>query len=275
MTWAEIILPEPGDHATEVNHVTLGSFEICWVCLSSPARAGGEDSAFLGADGTDGLFGFAIDGMGGMARGAEAARVSATTLARELARPAELESPVQRAVRAVRQAHAQVIQHCAGGGATIAGAVFSRAQVQTLHAGDAEVLILGEDGTCRHRTAAHSPVGRALQRGLIDEERALAHPERHLVSNGLGVTPMSLHLGPHIDLGLGDTALIVTDGVTDNVRETEIADSLRDSHLPVATAQLTDLCRDRMLRSLTTRTRSPRLGKADDLTLLAIRRTGR
>ena len=86
---------------------------------------------------------------------------------------------------------------------------------------------------------------------------------------------MSLHLGPHIDLGLGDTALIVTDGVTDNVRETEIADSLRDSHLPVATAQLTDLCRDRMLRSLTTRTRSPRLGKADDLTLLAIRRTGR
>ena len=118
MTWAEIILPEPGDHATEVNHVTLGSFEICWVCLSSPARAGGEDSAFLGADGTDGLFGFAIDGMGGMARGAEAARVSATTLARELARPAELESPVQRAVRAVRQAHAQVIQHCAGGGAT-------------------------------------------------------------------------------------------------------------------------------------------------------------
>ncbi len=274
MTWVELILPEPEGRTATVRRATSGPFEVCWVCLSSPARAGGEDSAFLRAEGDDQLMGFAIDGMGGMARGAEAAQVAATTLERELARSPGPGSPIQRAVLAVRQAHAQVIQRCPGGGATIAGAVFSEGGVQTLHAGDAEVLVFSGDGACRHRTPAHSPVGRALQRGLMDEEQALAHPERHLVSNGLGVVPMSLHLGPRLDLGAGDTALLATDGVTDNVREAEVADSLRGADLPLATAQLTDLCLERMRRSLTTRTRSPRVGKADDLTLLAIRRTG-
>lgn len=275
MSWTEIIFPEPCAVAAPVKQATLGPFEVCWVCLSSPARADGEDSAFLGAEGEQGLIGFAIDGMGGMASGAKVARLSATTIAEELARPTDLGSPIQRAIRAVRQAHAQVLERYPGGGATIAGAVICGDRVQTLHSGDAEVMILASDGTCRYRTPAHSPVGRALQRGLIEEEQALAHPERHLVSNGLGVASMSVHLGPRMDLRRGDTALIATDGVTDNVRQSEVVDCLRSGPLPAATARLTDLCSERMRRSMTSRSRSHQLGKADDMTLLAIRQTGR
>ena len=86
---------------------------------------------------------------------------------------------------------------------------------------------------------------------------------------------MSVHLGPRMDLRRGDTALIATDGVTDNVRQSEVVDCLRSGPLPAATARLTDLCSERMRRSMTSRSRSHQLGKADDMTLLAIRRTGR
>ena len=42
-------------------------------CAPSPARRGGEDAAFVAAPSDQSLVGFAIDGMGGMARGEEAA----------------------------------------------------------------------------------------------------------------------------------------------------------------------------------------------------------
>ncbi len=102
MTWVELILPEPEGRTATVRRATSGPFEVCWVCLSSPARAGGEDSAFLRAEGDDQLMGFAIDGMGGMARGAEAAQVAAThtrTRARPLPR-AGVSDPEGRSGRA-------------------------------------------------------------------------------------------------------------------------------------------------------------------------------
>ncbi|MGB0331493.1 MAG: PP2C family protein-serine/threonine phosphatase, partial [Planctomycetota bacterium] len=126
-------------------------------------------------------------------------------------------------------------------------------------------------GACKHRTPAHSPIGRAIRRGLMDEDSALVHPERHLVSNGLGVTPMSVHLGPRLRLDDEDTVLIATDGLTDNAREEEIVECLRGGPLLGGASRLVNLCRERMLRSITSRSRSPRLGKADDLTALVLR----
>jgi len=106
----------------------------------------------------------------------------------------------------------------------------------------------------------------------MDEDQALIHPERHLVSNGLGVDSMSVHVGPRLRLADDDTVLIATDGLTDNAREEEIIECLRMGPLERGTSHLVELCQERMHRSLTSRSRTPRLGKADDLTLLAFRK---
>jgi protein phosphatase len=276
MSTPSMILPGADGGSDSPQSARIGSFDVAWVCTPSPARRGGEDAAFMAAPGSGRLVGFAIDGMGGMARGEEAARRAAQVLAGAFAEGAGTESrPVEtltvRAIHALRRAHAEVLEHCPGGGATVAGAVLEAGGLRTLHAGDAEVIVISSNGTCKHRTPAHSPVGRAVRRGLMNEDSALVHPERHLVSNGLGVAPMSVHLGPRLKLDDGDTVLIATDGLTDNAREEEIVESLRGGPLLRGASHLVDLCRERMLRSITSRSRSQRLGKADDLTALVLR----
>lgn len=272
-----MILPAAYGEQDSPRSSRIGSFDVAWICAPSPARRGGEDAAFVAAPSDQSLVGFAIDGMGGMARGEEAARRAARALSHALAGPPGGGPPhagtlTGRAVRAIRQAHAEVLEHCPGGGATIAGAVLEDGRLRTLHAGDAEVVVLSKDGTCKHRTPAHSPVGRAIQRGSLSEDQALIHPERHLVSNGLGVASMSVHLGPRLKVDDEDTVVIATDGLTDNAREDEIIECLRMGPLLRGTSHLVDLCQERMQRSLVSRSRSPRLGKADDLTLLVVRR---
>ena len=103
---------------------------------------------------------------------------------------------------------------------------------------------------------------------------ALTHPDRHLVSNGLGVASLSIHLGPTLPFHAGDTVLIATDGVTDNAREGEMIECLRSGPLHVGASHLVDLCRDRMGHAPASRPRTARVGKPDDLTLLVIRRRG-
>lgn len=272
MTSPSIIRPAPSHSSSTVEHGTVGDFDVCWACLTSPAREGGEDAAVIAQAGPDGIFGFAIDGMGGMAQGREAAETAGEAISRGVSESSAVSSPIDSAIRALREAHAAVLERCPGGGATVAGAVISRDHLRTIHAGDTEVLVFNEVGTLWHRTPTHSPVGRALQLGLVDEEAALTHPERHLVSSGLGVSTMCIQLSPSLPLEHGDTVLVATDGVTDNAREEEIIECLRRGPLNVATSHLVDLCRDRMKRALTTRSRSPRLGKPDDLTMVVIRR---
>lgn len=273
MTRPEIILPAPSDEAEPLQQARVGKFDACWTCLTSPARADGEDAGVLTPVDEHGLFAFAIDGMGGMARGREAARLAAQTMSNELSSPAAAASPVPTSISALRKAHAQIRDRCLGAGATVAGAVLSRDHLRTLHAGDAEVLVFTSEGALRHRTPAHSPVSRAVRLGLMDEESALTHPERHLVSNGLGVASLSIHLGPTLPFHAGDTVLIATDGVTDNAREGEMIECLRSGPLHVGASHLVDLCRDRMGRAPASRSRTARVGKPDDLTLLVIRRT--
>jgi len=277
MSSSSLILPEAQGGPTSPRSALMGSFEVAWICAPSPARRGGEDAAFMAATREERMVGFAIDGMGGMARGEEAARRAAEALSSEFsddagARPLHPEPLTRRAIRALRRAHAEVLEHCPGGGATIAGAVVEDGRLRTLHAGDAEVIVFSKEGTCKHRTPAHSPVGRAVLRGSMDEDQALIHPERHLVSNGLGVDSMSVHVGPRLRLADDDTVLIATDGLTDNAREEEIIECLRMGPLERGTSHLVELCQERMHRSLTSRSRTPRLGKADDLTLLAFRK---
>ena len=302
MSSPRTFLPEDGAHHAPARLTPTPHLVASASCLSSPSRAGGEDAAVVATDGQRTLVACALDGMGGMSRGRDAARIAAAAVAERLGpergrvelgegghgegghtkgghsegRPWGRESlddqPLLATLDGLRLAHAGILSECPGGGVTAAAAVVDGDELRTVHSGDAEVMVLSSTGDLRYRTPAHSPVGRALQLGVLDEDSALLHPERHLVSNGLGVTRMALHLGPRIRLEEGDTVLVASDGVTDNARVPEIVECLSRGDLVLGSTHLVDLCRERMERSMTTRTRTARIGKADDLTLLTIRR---
>ena len=144
--------------------------------------------------------------------------------------------------------------------------------IQPVHAGDAEAFLIGPRGRVKLRTLAHSPVGYAQEAGLLSEEDALRHPERHVVSNGIGIEGMSIHVGPQLTLARRDTLLLVSDGVTDNAREAEIVASIRSGPLRSGVSALVTLCRERMMGVVNGNAGAAAIGKPDDLSVVALRR---
>ncbi|MHC4893018.1 MAG: PP2C family protein-serine/threonine phosphatase [Planctomycetota bacterium] len=65
---------------------------------------------------------------------------------------------------------------------------------RTYHAGDSAVLVIDRVGMIKQQTVPHSPVGYAMESGLIDEDEALFHPKRNVIFKCLGREHMGLEL---------------------------------------------------------------------------------
>ena len=117
------------------------------------------------------------------------------------------------------------------------------------------------------QTISHSPIGYAVEAGLIAAEDAIHHEERHMISNVIGSTSMRIDLGPAVTLAPRDTVLIATDGLFDNLLQQEIVAGIRTGLLHVSLGDIVNEARKRMIE--------PREGlpsKPDDLTVVAYRR---
>ena len=99
-----------------------------------------------------------------------------------------------------------------------------------------------------------------------DEDKAMHHAERHLVSNVLGAPDMRIEVGSQRRIAPRDTLLLASDGLSDNLRTDEIVALLRTGPLDAACERLAELTRARM--------HAPSDGepsKPDDLTFVAFR----
>ena len=120
------------------------------------------------------------------------------------------------------------------------------------------------------QTVSHSPVGFAIEYGLLDESEAMHHEERHLVSNVVGSDDMRIELGPPLKLARYDTVLLASDGLLDNLYTDEIVELIRKGPLPKSLASLVKVAQQRM--------ENPIEGvpcKPDDMTVVALRQAGR
>ena len=70
------------------------------------------------------------------------------------------------------------------------------------------ILIISQRGRIKFQTIAHSPVGYALEAGMILEEEAIEHEERHVVYNVVGCSEMKIDIGPEITLSARDRVII-------------------------------------------------------------------
>jgi serine/threonine protein phosphatase PrpC len=215
------------------------------------------------------------DGVGGLPAGDRAARIAVEELTRAILdghaahdpTPPVGEVATLRAtiVAGIESANRAVL--AAGTGATtLAVAEIHASFVRSYHVGDSTILLTGQRGRVKMQTIAHSPVGYAVESGLLGEDEAMVHEDRHLVSNMLGTSEMRIELGPAIALAPRDTLLVATDGLSDNVFATEIVDLIRKGALAGAAGDLRDLCRRRMLEAV-----EGQPSKADDMSFVAFR----
>lgn len=191
---------------------------------------------------------FAVaDGLGGLPSGSVASQIAISSIENALNNINDSEQLREIILNSFEAANRNILEKGAGSATTLAVVELQGDEVRTYHVGDSKVLICGQRGKVKVSTVSHSPVEYAVEAGLLDENEAVLHDERHLVSNVVGDQNMTITLGSTTRLHKYDTLLIASDGLFDNFFIEEIIEIIRKGSLEKAAEKLVGAANQRML----------------------------
>ena len=206
------------------------------------------------------------DGVGGHRAGERASSIAVKSIQTSLKEPFEDKSLRPNIINAFEKANQAVMDLGVGAATTLVVVEIQGEQIRPYHVGDSEILVVGQRGKLKLQIVPHSPVGYAVQSGMLDEDSAMYHEDRHLVSNLIGTADMHIVVGAPFKLSRRDTVLLASDGLADNLYLEEIVELIRKGPLDEAAEALAQKARDRMS--------NPAEGapsKPDDLTFILFR----
>ncbi|MGH7408903.1 MAG: Stp1/IreP family PP2C-type Ser/Thr phosphatase [Candidatus Methylomirabilales bacterium] len=205
------------------------------VCRTDSGRQRDHNEDSLLAAPEAGLFAVA-DGMGGHEAGEVASAMALAALREALAppgrSPAALRTSALEALAAgVRLANRQVFevgQHRpedARMGTTLVTTLIRDGEAVFASVGDSRIYRV-RDGTLDQLSRDHSLVGELVARGEMTPEEARHSPHKHVITRALGVEPAVEVDAWSEALKPGDLFLLCSDGLTDEVTDPEILDTL-------------------------------------------------
>lgn len=244
----------------------LAGYRIAVYAAPVPGGGPNEDAAavFSFADGS--LLGMIADGMGGKPQGAQASALLIESVKNSVS-ASDGRSLRDRLIDGIDEASERIMALGVGAGSTLAAVEICGHILRSCHVGDSMILVVGKRGRIKLETVSHSPVGYAVEAGLLDRDDALHHDERNVVSNMVGFPDMRIEIGPGIRLAPLDTVVLASDGLFDNLYIEEIANIVRRGSLERVMPHLAAVCEERM--------RAPVAGapsKPDDLAFMLLRR---
>jgi PPM family protein phosphatase len=202
-------------------------------------RTNNEDASLV----LGGVFAVA-DGMGGHRAGEVASHLAIEAMENAFT-SAEARPSVDELVESVRRANVAIIEESLtnperrGMGTTITALapieVEGEETLAVLNVGDSRTYRL-HDGELEQLTEDHSLVQEMVRDGRLSPEEATVHPQRNIVTRALGVEP-------DLDVDLitvtpytGDRFLLASDGLFDEISDSDIAGVLRRAADPEAAA---------------------------------------
>ncbi len=171
---------------------------------------------------------FAVaDGVGGAQAGEIASRLAAAAL--EERPPKALGEAVLAGL--LREANDRIFRHAlddptAAGMGTVVTALLVDEAAGTIavgHVGDSRAYRL-RDERLEQVTADHSLVGELVRAGRLSTEEAEQHPHRSVITRAVGTEPSVDVETLTLEASPGDLYLVCSDGLTDIVRDEEIAE---------------------------------------------------
>jgi len=233
----------------------------------SPAKdTPNEDSiSLIGLDDKTAVFMIA-DGLGGQPSGDAASKIAVNTMEKSVSQNPDNANLRDAILDGFEKANQNIQNKTIGAATTLVAVEYQLGSIRPYHAGDSMVLVTGQRGKIKLQSVPHSPVGYAVESGLLDEDEAVHHEERHLVSNVVGSEEMRIEIGSTIRLAKHDTLIMSSDGLCDNLYIDEIIEITRKGKLENAAKRLLELARERMLNP---QTGSP--SHADDLSFILFR----
>ncbi len=207
------------------------------------------------------------DGCGGMAGGEQASRLTVKQLAAKVQKSSESDASLRSGILdGIEQANRKIRDLGTGAASTLSAVEIDNRVVRPYHIGDSTVLLTGNRGKIKLKTTAHSPVGYAVESGMLDESEAIHHEDRHYVSNVVGSADTHIEIGPKRAMAKRDTLLVGSDGLFDNLQLDEIVELARKGPIADAAQALVDTATARMNEE-----KADVPSKPDDLSIILFR----
>ena len=172
------------------------------------------------------------DGMGGHEGGQIASHIAVEAIQQTYSSASESD-PEKALIAAFEEAHHRIQRRAnedpdlQGMGTTCTACCIVGANLYYAHIGDSRLYLL-RNGTLRPISRDHSLVARLVETGVIREEDAENHPQKHVLTAALGVADEiepDVPAGP-LSLEKSDVVLICTDGLWGQLTEAELKDAL-------------------------------------------------
>jgi serine/threonine protein phosphatase PrpC len=252
----------------------LGGTAAVFTTRSPQKITANEDVAAFWPTGPDSGVMAVADGLGGHAGGERASRLAIEAIQQKLQGALVVpagDAPAPELLRGaildgIEAANQSVRELGTGAATTLALVEIQDRTIRPYHVGDSVILLTGQRGKLKLQTISHSPIGYAVEAGLMDEAAAIHHEERHVISNVIGSDQMRIEIGPPIEMSARDTLVMASDGLLDNLLPGEVVEFIRSGPLDRAVGALVAEAHRRMAAQVGTAPSKP-----DDLTVIAFR----
>lgn len=258
--------------ATDMDGPLIGAFAAGTIAVYTHRAPGKETSnedsvAILPVGPTAGVIVLA-DGCGGMACGEVASQLAIEAIANAVRGQSEPQALRPAILDGFEAATHHVAELGGGAGTTLIAVELNEGMLRTYHVGDSQAIVTGGRGKLKLQTRCHSPVGYAVEAGMLTEQDAMEHEDRHLISNVIGDREAHIDIGLPRILATRDTLIVASDGLFDNLSLQETVELARKGAIHDVMRQLCERVGRRMRGDDT-----PAISKPDDLTVVLFRRT--
>lgn len=194
-------------------------------------RSVNQDDYYM--DEPEGRFFIVADGMGGHAGGQEASRIAVQTIKNYLESQwnSDMSSP-EMLNQAFRLANETIIQEqerrpaLNDMGTTAVAVIFRDDEPWCAHVGDSRLYRL-RGAKLQQITEDHTWVARAVQAGHLTAEQGRNHPMRHVLERCIGRPDLTEVTLTPFEVQPGDRLLLCSDGLTEELSDAAIANSLK------------------------------------------------
>lgn len=197
-------------------------------------REHNEDSGGLFYSKTGQLLALVADGMGGHRAGDVASALALDFIKGHWEKTAEAISHAEAEhwlQETIKQANKHLLSYagehpeCRGMGTTIVATLCMSEFAAIAHVGDSRCYLLEESGLTQV-TKDHSLVNELVRQGEISEEEAAVHPRKHVLLQALGTEETVESETKMIEWRSGNIVLLCSDGLTNNVSDEQLKDTL-------------------------------------------------
>jgi serine/threonine protein phosphatase PrpC len=265
-----LIMKKINEDSSEVKVIPFLDGEIGFFTHKSPYKESVNEDClgFIELDDHCGVMAVA-DGIGGQRSGYMASKIAIETIVTELDKfkGNPREELRETLLNAIDTAHAEIKKLGVGAGTTLVVAEMVDNNVRFYNLGDSIGYHLGGKGKLKFKTLEQSPIGYAVESGLLDEQEAMTHEDKNLISHALGLDPMRIDISLPMEVSQRDSVFLASDGVSDNLSSDEISDIFSSGEIKERFDDGLKIAGERMEQP------DDGLGKADDLAMILYRRT--